>query len=356
MHVLMTADCVGGVWTYALDLARALPQCRFSLATMGARPGPAQREAVAALPNARLFESDWKLEWQPNPWRDVERAGEWLLQLEREMRPDLVHLNGFSHGATPFDAPKIVVAHSDVGSWWRAVKGEDAPPDWNLYREKVRAGLGGAAAIVALTRAQSDELRAVYGCEGALVIPNGAAASREESENGEARPPIEIAFVLAAGRLWDEAKNIALLDAVAPHLSAPVRIAGAAGFGGDEFRARHLQLLGILTPAQMRAAMRQAAIWAHPARYEPFGLATLEAAIEGCALVLSDIPTLRELWHGAALFAPPDDARAWAKALNSLLQNDSARQNYARLARARAKDYSLQRFGRAYAALYAQLL
>ncbi len=31
-----------------------------------------------------------------------------------------------------------------------------------------------------------------------------------------------------------------------------------------------------------------------PARYEPFGLSVLEAALSGCALVLGDIPSLRE--------------------------------------------------------------
>ena len=38
------------------------------------------------------------------------------------------------------------------------------------------------------------------------------------------------------------------------------------------------------------------------ARYEPFGLAVLEAAQAGMRLVLSDIPSFRELWDGAATF------------------------------------------------------
>ena len=51
-------------------------------------------------------------------------------------------------------------------------------------------------------------------------------------------------------------------------------------------------------------------IFVSVARYEPFGLAVLEAAQAGCALVLSDIPTFRELWGGAALFVPANDDRA----------------------------------------------
>ena len=54
--------------------------------------------------------------------------------------------------------------------------------------------------------------------------------------------------------------------------------------------------------------MARAAIFVSSSVYEPFGLAVLEAAGSGAALVLSDIPTFRELWDEAALFAPPGDA------------------------------------------------
>ena len=56
--------------------------------------------------------------------------------------------------------------------------------------------------------------------------------------------------------------------------------------------------------------MARTAVFVSPALYEPFGLAVLEAAQAGCALVLSDIPTFRELWDGVALFVAPVIARA----------------------------------------------
>ncbi|HEX8463457.1 MAG TPA: glycosyltransferase family 4 protein [Abditibacterium sp.] len=348
MHIFLTADCVGGVWTYALDLVRALPHHRFSIATMGARPSKTQREAVEKLPNAQLFESDWKLEWQFEPWHDVAQAGQWLLQLERDLQPDIVHLNGFSHGALPFRAPKIVVAHSCVLSWWRAVKGENAPPEWNFYRDHVAAGLRGADVVVSPTRALLKELQLIYGdFAPSRVIWNGASLEAEI----EAKSP----FVLAAGRLWDEAKNIALLDEVAPQIEWPIRVAGQSQFENEGFAAQNLDVLGALEPAQMKKMMREAAIWAHPARYEPFGLATLEAAQSGCALVLSDIPTLRELWDGAALFASPREVSDWKVALQNLVDDENSRLKGAKKAQARAQNYSLERFGASYEALYSEL-
>src|SRR5215208_260477 len=97
--VLMTADTVGGVWNYSLDLARGLSErgVEVALATMGEPPSEAQREMAGRVPRLRLFESSFRLEWMEEPWREVERAGEWLLALEDRFGPDLVHLNGYCH-------------------------------------------------------------------------------------------------------------------------------------------------------------------------------------------------------------------------------------------------------------------
>src|SRR5688500_2012496 len=100
MKILLTTDTVGGVWTYAIELARALRPhgVEVALATMGDPVRPEQRRQVEALDNVRLFESTFKLEWMQEPWDDVSRAGEWLLKIESELRPDVVHLNGYAHG------------------------------------------------------------------------------------------------------------------------------------------------------------------------------------------------------------------------------------------------------------------
>jgi glycosyltransferase involved in cell wall biosynthesis len=69
----------------------------------------------------------------------------------------------------------------------------------------------------------------------------------------------------------------------------------------------------------------------------------LEAALQGCALVLSDVPTLRELWEGAAVFVPPRDAEAWRTALRMLLDETPRRRRLAEAARARAGSFRPER-------------
>lgn len=347
MTILLTADCVGGVWTYTLDLIRSLPQHRFIVATMGDLPSQAQRDAIAKLSNATLVTSQWKLEWMDEPWDDVERAGQWLLELEREFSPDLIHLNGYCHAALAFRAPKLVVAHSCVLSWWRAVKGEDAPPEWGCYRQNIATGLQRADLVVSPTAALLDELRVIYGefapshvVWNGSPIPPGSATSSER-------------FVLCAGRLWDEAKNVGLLSRVAPLLDAPIRAAGQSG--ANDLANNGLELLGFLAEAQMSEQMQKAAIWAHPARYEPFGLAVLEAAGRGCALVLSDIGTLRELWEEAAIFVAPDDEEGWVSALQHLLDNPTERDEWACKAKTRAARYNIERFAAEYERIYQEM-
>src|SRR5690348_12181674 len=112
MKILMTADAVGGVWSYALELARALAPSgvELVLATMGPLPSAAQREEAARCRNLRLETSEYRLEWMQDPWSDVERAGDWLLALARREQPDLVHLNGYVHAALPWQMPVCVVA------------------------------------------------------------------------------------------------------------------------------------------------------------------------------------------------------------------------------------------------------
>jgi glycogen(starch) synthase len=132
----MTADTMGGVWTYALELIKSLAVYNVSvtLATMGAPVTPQQAKNAANIDNLNLREgAEFKLEWMENPWQDVRNAGEWLLDLEASVQPDLIHLNGYSHGSLPWQHPVLVIGHSCVLSWWQAVKQEDAPAHWNCF-------------------------------------------------------------------------------------------------------------------------------------------------------------------------------------------------------------------------------
>ena len=365
MNVLMTADTIGGVWTYAMELMRALPDVHFTLATMGRKPSEGQRNEVP--PNATLVESDFKLEWQDEPWRDIDASGEWLLELERESGADVVHLNGYSHGALPFRAPKLVVAHSCVLSWWRAVKNEDAPAEWNTYRERVARGLAGAQFVAAPSAWMLAALDEHYRLSSPRrLIYNGRNFTPATGHGHRAS-------VFAAGRLWDEAKNLRAVVEAAPSIDWPVRLAGdggparpaapagqasgtpvapRAGSAAGAISAPNITHLGWLEPPALARAYGESAIYLFPALYEPFGLSVLEAALSGCALVLGDIPSLREIWRDAAVFVPSRDPRTIARTTNEVIANDHFRHELSQRAQKRAREYTVARMAAGYRETY----
>jgi glycosyltransferase involved in cell wall biosynthesis len=149
--------------------------------------------------------------------------------------------------------------------------------------------------------------------------------------------------VFTAGRLWDEGKNLASIDRAAARLSIPVLAAGPLQGPNDaRVEARHVAALGRLSDADVARYLSARPIFLSAARYEPFGLAVLEAAQTGCALVLSDIPTFRELWDGAAVFVPPDDDRGMAAAIERLAGDANERNRMGEVARSKAADYSVE--------------
>jgi len=350
--VLMIADAVGGVWNYTLTLCAALPEFHFVVAVMGPAPSEAQRTAIGRLGNIVLEEAPYRLEWMAGAAADLTASRKWLTSLARRHGAELVHVNGYAHARLDADCPIVVAAHSDVLSWWQAVHRAAAPAEWDDYRREVAGGSAAADRIVAPSRAVLDDLAIHYGMDrdDALVIPNGIDLAAY-------MPRPKRPVVMAAGRLWDAAKNLALLDDVAAGLPWPVEIAGpATNPEGGSAQCAAARLLGVLSPAVMAVRLGRAAIFAAPARYEPFGLGILEAAASGCALVLGDIPSLRENWEGAALFVAPDDCAAWRSALRHLIEDDGDRALWAFSAQQRARGFSREAMAAGYATLYREMV
>jgi glycogen(starch) synthase len=349
-RVLMTADGVGGIWRFAIQLAQGLirSDVEVVLAVLGPPPTPEQSLAAASIEGLTLVHGNFALEWMPGAERDLDTAASWLLEVDETFAPDLVHLNGFAHASLPWSVPTIVVAHSCVLSWWRAVHGSDAPAEWTGYRDRTLAGIRAADLVVAPTRAFLEQLQALYGpLDRTLCIWNGC----------DTAPTVDVAkepLIFAAGRVWDQAKNLHALAAISHRLVWPVAIAGPGA--PEHADSGATPWLGPLPAEAMRRWYARASVFALPCRYEPFGLAALEAGLAGCALVLGDIPTLREIWDGAALFVPPDDREELVLALNTLARDPELLWLLGGLARSRAEGYSAARMSARYLDAYTRLL
>jgi len=345
MHVLVTADTIGGVWTYARELVTGLARrgVRITFVSFGEIPTSEQTQWLESLRNVDFRATAFRLEWMQEARDDIDASSDYLRAVIDEVKPDLLHSSQFAYGALKVDIPKVVVAHSDVVSWWASVKGavpHDIP--WMAwYREVVQRGLEQATAVVAPSRWMMDNVREHY-CEpaSAHVIYNGRSPllfnphiSKEER-------------IVSVGRLWDSGKQVSLL--LHGHASMPITIAGTEQHPDEVFREgspfafvdrQRVHVLGQQSEGQLRSLYGRGAIYAATSRYEPFGLAPLEAALSRCALVVNDIPSFREIWGDAACYFEANRAESLFQELNRLAEDRTQRLTFANLAYNRARQY-----------------
>ena len=361
MHILVTADTLGGVWTYTRELVTGLVRrgVKVTLVSFGDIPSAAQTRWLDTLPQVDFRPTAFKLEWMQDCEADMEASSEYLSQVVDETRPDLLHLSQYYYGSLAADVPRLVVAHSDVLSWWSALH-EHPPAEsaWlRWYRESVSRGLASATTVIAPSHWMLRQIEVHYGKpQQGAVIYNGRTptlfnphVSKEDT-------------VLSVGRLWDIGKNARLL--LREEMPAPVHIVGvdrhpefqSSAFTVEEIRS-NIHLEPQQDESQMAQLFSRAAIYAATSRYEPFGLAPVEAALSRCAIVASDIPTFRELWDGAAVFFRSDDAGDLRRAVGELARDSGLRQHYANLGynHARAK-FTSARMIDEYMALYHSLM
>jgi glycosyltransferase involved in cell wall biosynthesis len=353
-RILLTGDTEGGVWTFTLELADGLLRsgAEVCLATFGRRATGSQSQSACGIEGLHWLHHSSKLEWMHEPWTDIQRAGYWLKEIARQWCPDLVHLNTLCHGTLPWTVPVAITHHSCVISWWRAVKRSPLPEDWRHYQQEVERSLKSATVITAASHSALTDVGRDYNIDviEARAIPNGRRSGAFHVGKKEG-------FILSAGRLWDEAKNVRALAELARRLPWPVYLAGdshdpsgrAATFDSCRF-------LGNLNTSELSSCYARAAIYAAPARYEPFGLSILEAALSGCALVLGDIASLREIWQDAAEFVPPDDTASLEASLKKLIADPEFRARMSRRAFHRAHEFTPSRMLDGYVSLYESAL
>ena len=176
-----------------------------------------------------------------------------------------------------------------------------------------------------------DELPAAWGPPGGPKLPEGArvllAVSRLERQKGidvaiealaliRPRHPQAVLVVLGRGRLEQELLGLAAERGVADAVYLP---------GG----------VGDVTDWLLRAELL-----VHPARWEGFGLALLEAMLAELPIVASSVSSIPEIVvdQQTGLLVPPDDAERLASAIDALLTDSRLRATYGRAGLARVRD------------------
>jgi glycosyltransferase involved in cell wall biosynthesis len=293
------------------------------------------------------------------PYRRVRPAG--LPRALRTLRPDLVHTH-LVH-ADVFGAVAAALARAPVVS----TKHNDDPFRAGPFRHIERLLARRARRIVCITEsvARYHRERVGLGAGKLRVVHYGLDELPPAWAGGSAGPelPPEVPVLLAVARLTAQ-KGLDVAIRALPSIRAeiPEAVLVVLGEGPDRPRLEELaRTLGLADAVHLpgragdvAAWYRRAALLVHPARWEGFGLALLEAMLAGRAIVASGVSAIPELVVDGVtgLLVPPDDPDALAGATVAAYA-DRKRLGAAGLERARA-EFSVERMVDRTLAVYAE--
>ena len=350
----MTTDTLGEVWDYSLELCRELEGhgVQVHLLSMGNWPDDSQEKEVSRLDNVVFYRSSYKLEWMDRPWEDVAKAKKWLAAIYHTIRPDLVHFNNFTHLEHPGECPIITVYHSCVLSWWKSLRVSPTPAIWYAYRQWVANALNASDVIVSPSNSMLEQLERIHPIESQTrVIHSGR-------NTVGAGPVKKEPLILCSGRIWDQGVDLRYLSHLADTLPWPIYVAGE--FNGPttngEARSEKLTLLGKIPSHELSLWMQRASIYLCPSKYEPYGLAVLEAAKAGCALALANTGSLREHWGNTALYFDFGNVGEMEGCLRALIADGPYRESIARMSQERSRSNNGRTMAEQYVKLYRRLL
>lgn len=135
-------------------------------------------------------------------------------------------------------------------------------------------------------------------------------------------------------------------------LALPLLAAGVAPEDERPLREeakRHgaeLLLLPRVSDAEMMRVHERAECLLFPSLVEGFGLPILEAMAAGTPVIVADLPPMNEIAQGAAVMFDPDNAESFDRALAMVLAERDLRREMSEKGKARAAQFSWERFGR----------
>lgn len=307
-------------------------------------------EALSALPNTDVTREDFAASGS----RAKARAAYLAYLGSRAYREklggfDVVH---YANYAMPQKLPTATVAAVTVHDLTAFTHPETLPRAYAAYnRFMIRRAVKRADLILTVSESMKQELvarfpmtaqrvAAVYPAHDAAAI---ALTTPPVYENKALLGLEKRKFFLFVGtierrkNLTDLVRAYLLLQKTCPAARGyALVLAGREGFGADELKklienlpeGAEIRLPGYISADDRRKLYGEAAAFVFPSLYEGFGSPQTEAMAAGLPLILSDIPTNREVSGNYGYFYPLGDESAlaalMARAVAGKLQADSA--------------------------------
>jgi phosphatidyl-myo-inositol alpha-mannosyltransferase len=335
----------GGVQGQVLGLARELRKIDVDVRIIAPCDGPPPDPSIVSVGPTIEWESNGSIAPIATGKGTARRTAEAL----RTIEPDVVHLHeppvpGPSlNSLIGFSGPMIGTFHASG----------EVPHQW--LRPPLRSFMMRLTFRVAVSESARETAAHNWNGDEYTVLWNGIEIDRIATAQAfpAARPA-----VLFLGRLEPRKGLDVLLDAWSGIERDAELWAIGAGPQGDELRARNVpgvHWLGTVSDAERNARLRGSTVFCAPSlRGESFGVVLLEAMAASTPIVASAIEGYQNVARAdrEARLVPPGDVGALRRALQELLDDETARARLVAAGHQRAEEFSMHRLAARYAELY----
>jgi len=276
----------------------------------------------------------------------------WLLRVaHRELKakpPDLLHCPSF---VAPWrvSMPYVVTVHDAATRRFP----RDHPMEWRFYdRQLMPSRLRAASCVITGSDFARREVASAYGLDDERVVAVPYGLDRRYLAAGESAPDSAGGPLLFPGAPIGR-KNLdvvlRVMAATPPLHGSTLEISGAVASDFPHYE-RMIAELGLQSRVRwlgqvtdMYAVIARSSVVVYPSLYEGFGFPPLEAMALGAPVVASNRGSLPEVLGDGALLVDPEDDRAVADAIESVLTRVDVRERLRRAGRVRARTFTWEK-------------
>lgn len=195
-----------------------------------------------------------------------------------------------------------------------------------------------------------------------VVVPNAVSANITQDEgSGMDKEILKKKYLLAVSSLDPRKNHQRLIEAFGQDGFKDYNLL-LVGKGSRNFNVRletgdnsRIKFLGYISDADLSLLYKRAELFVYPSLYEGFGIPPLEAMANGCAVVVSDIESLREVCGDAAEYVNPQSASSIGEGVLNVLHDEGLRGELVSRGMKRAAYFSWQRSAERLLALLSQI-
>jgi glycosyltransferase involved in cell wall biosynthesis len=232
------------------------------------------------------------------------------------------------------------------------------------YPRALTRALRKATRLIAITSVTADRIVQLHpAARGRVVVIAQAAGPDFQPAPDRDAVRMQVAerigstapYFLVVGQNSPSKRHGVAMEAFARHVPEPWRLVLVQRQTHDHPLQKLAQSLGIeeritwiphLDHVDLVRLYQCATALVHPSIYEGFGLPVIEAMACACPVVVSDIPTLREVVGEAGILVAPDDVDQLGRELVDLARSTPRQQQLSGTALARAGKFSWDRCAR----------